>query len=138
MFSWHLHVVGISRRWRRHAHQRSSRQDTSTFANTTHGIDATATSKSQRPPAVPPQKTEPSAPEYAQIREMAPTTSVNKEGDADDHHHFVDNELYAGRVESHPRGGNASITSTRERDELGGDADADRSLKLIDNVFYGK
>ena len=91
--------------------------------------------RSSVPQSRRPQKTDPSANEYAQIREMAPSRGVNTDGDADDDHHFVDNEFYARRVESHPPAGSIATPSTRKQDKL--EKDADHPPTLADNVLYG-
>ena len=128
-------MVDISRRRRRNAYRRSSLSDPITFVNTAYGIEAAVPSTYQCPPVTPPQKTDPSANEYAQIREMAPSRGVNTDGDADDDHHFVDNEFYARRVESHPPAGSIATPSTRKQDIL--EKDADHPPTLVDNVLYG-
>ena len=126
-------MVDISCRRRRNAHQRSSLKDPSTFVNTAYGIGAAVPSKSQRPTVKPSQKTDPSANEDAEIREVVPSPGHNTEGDADDEHHLVDNELYARRVESHPPAGSMAMDTTREQDETKGDAH--HSLTMADNVL---
>ena len=136
MIFWHVHVADLSCRRRRNAQETSSLKHPSSFASTTYAIDDGVPSKSERPPAVLPQKTESSAGEYAEVRRGASSLGVNRKGDADDGHDFVDNEIYGRRGDSYSPGGSVAVYSTREQGAAE-EEDADRSLTLVDNDVYG-